>query len=447
MSRVEKAGEPSMEDILASIRKIISEEPAGQPVPEAASGAIPSGARTESGSLAAPALQAPAPVIPTKREPSSPPAVDDVLDDLVAESAPAGGAARSRLEPGVPSWLFPKTAAAGGAPDSSKPASPVDSASAPAGASARRGSDLGAFVPGRLEASLPKERDTSPEQRRQPIPGLTPGMAPQAGRPADQAIPHISFGPPSVSPADLGKARTAADLDAERVAAGIPARDEGDAKPTIKVSAPTRTTPGAEGSGALPTLQAAAENGLLKRAEPAGRPGNPLSPTPAASASTNGILAVGGARPPGASFPTSSAGGATGAKPPLDSLRATPSGVGGADAQVPSVSAAPSAVAGAGAGSPPASAPTSVAGPLSPGAGQPAPAKEATIKATVSGQAVTAAPKPVAIATGGDGSRTLEDTVVELLRPMLRQWLDANLPRIVEKAVRAELAESGKKKH
>jgi cell pole-organizing protein PopZ len=30
---------------------------------------------------------------------------------------------------------------------------------------------------------------------------------------------------------------------------------------------------------------------------------------------------------------------------------------------------------------------------------------------------------------------------------MLRQWLDANLPRIVEKAVRAELAESGKKKH
>jgi hypothetical protein len=30
--------------------------------------------------------------------------------------------------------------------------------------------------------------------------------------------------------------------------------------------------------------------------------------------------------------------------------------------------------------------------------------------------------------------------MAELLRPMLRQWLDANLPRIVEKALRVELA-------
>jgi cell pole-organizing protein PopZ len=37
--------------------------------------------------------------------------------------------------------------------------------------------------------------------------------------------------------------------------------------------------------------------------------------------------------------------------------------------------------------------------------------------------------------------RTLEDTVADLLRPMLRQWLDANMPRIVEKALRVELAE------
>jgi cell pole-organizing protein PopZ len=36
--------------------------------------------------------------------------------------------------------------------------------------------------------------------------------------------------------------------------------------------------------------------------------------------------------------------------------------------------------------------------------------------------------------------RTLEDTVADLLRPMLRDWLDANMPRIVEKALRVELA-------
>ena len=38
--------------------------------------------------------------------------------------------------------------------------------------------------------------------------------------------------------------------------------------------------------------------------------------------------------------------------------------------------------------------------------------------------------------------RTLEDTVAELLRPMLRQWLSDNMPRIVEKALRIEVAQS-----
>lgn len=36
-------------------------------------------------------------------------------------------------------------------------------------------------------------------------------------------------------------------------------------------------------------------------------------------------------------------------------------------------------------------------------------------------------------------TRTLEDTVMEMLRPMLKQWLDENLPPIVERLVRAEI--------
>jgi cell pole-organizing protein PopZ len=35
--------------------------------------------------------------------------------------------------------------------------------------------------------------------------------------------------------------------------------------------------------------------------------------------------------------------------------------------------------------------------------------------------------------------RTLEDVVRELLRPLLQQWLDDNLPRIVQEAVEAEV--------
>jgi cell pole-organizing protein PopZ len=36
-------------------------------------------------------------------------------------------------------------------------------------------------------------------------------------------------------------------------------------------------------------------------------------------------------------------------------------------------------------------------------------------------------------------ARTLEDLVREMLRPMLKSWLDDNLPAIVERLVRSEI--------
>jgi cell pole-organizing protein PopZ len=44
---------------------------------------------------------------------------------------------------------------------------------------------------------------------------------------------------------------------------------------------------------------------------------------------------------------------------------------------------------------------------------------------------------PVAL---GNGQLTIEDIVRELLRPMLRDWLDANLPGLVERLVREEVS-------
>jgi cell pole-organizing protein PopZ len=35
--------------------------------------------------------------------------------------------------------------------------------------------------------------------------------------------------------------------------------------------------------------------------------------------------------------------------------------------------------------------------------------------------------------------KSMEDTVVELLRPLLREWLDKNMPRLIEPALKAEL--------
>jgi hypothetical protein len=46
---------------------------------------------------------------------------------------------------------------------------------------------------------------------------------------------------------------------------------------------------------------------------------------------------------------------------------------------------------------------------------------------------------PVAAANTG-----VEDATADLLRPMLRQWLAENMPRMVEKALHIELAESVK---
>jgi cell pole-organizing protein PopZ len=39
----------------------------------------------------------------------------------------------------------------------------------------------------------------------------------------------------------------------------------------------------------------------------------------------------------------------------------------------------------------------------------------------------------------GQNARTLEDLVREMLRPMLKSWLDDNLPGLVERLVRAEI--------
>ncbi len=62
---------------------------------------------------------------------------------------------------------------------------------------------------------------------------------------------------------------------------------------------------------------------------------------------------------------------------------------------------------------------------------------------TGSNAAPTPAPATLAVpATGGGGlgERRFDDAIVELLRPMLREWIDENMPRLMEKAAQAEAA-------
>jgi uncharacterized protein len=38
-----------------------------------------------------------------------------------------------------------------------------------------------------------------------------------------------------------------------------------------------------------------------------------------------------------------------------------------------------------------------------------------------------------------NNSRTLEDVMQEMMRPMIKSWLDENLPQVVERLVKAEI--------
>lgn len=68
-------------------------------------------------------------------------------------------------------------------------------------------------------------------------------------------------------------------------------------------------------------------------------------------------------------------------------------------------------------------------------------ATAAAATATFAQLARTLAQEPTNVSGGmplGSG-RTLEDLVKEMIRPMLKEWLDANLAKIVDQAVRREL--------
>lgn len=87
------------------------------------------------------------------------------------------------------------------------------------------------------------------------------------------------------------------------------------------------------------------------------------------------------------------------------------------------------------------------AAPLSPGAqtlAETTPMTSSPISSAMDrlARAVEEARPPVAAPEPGPtvgGNRTLEDIIKEMLRPMLQEWIDKNLPQLVERAVDREI--------
>ena len=80
---------------------------------------------------------------------------------------------------------------------------------------------------------------------------------------------------------------------------------------------------------------------------------------------------------------------------------------------------------------------SSAAAPSAAAAAPQIPAAQILSHSTVS--AVESAFNTLANTVLSNNARTLEDLVKEMLRPMLKSWLDDNLPGLVERIVKAEI--------
>ncbi|MCW1839628.1 DUF2497 domain-containing protein [Prosthecomicrobium hirschii] len=67
------------------------------------------------------------------------------------------------------------------------------------------------------------------------------------------------------------------------------------------------------------------------------------------------------------------------------------------------------------------------------------PLDEERLLSDATDQVVSSAFDNLALTVLNKNARTLEDLVQDMLRPMLKSWLDQNLPTMVERMVRAEI--------
>jgi len=436
MSRPEKAAEPSMDEILASIRRIISEEPAGARPPSAQPlQAVPPSqpvglagkpwSEPNSARRFEPALSPyPPSSVPDNAVPMAAPIEDDDILDLVEEaptatSRPAGlsfgsppspFAARPGLGSDRPSYLPPSRGEFDATPTPAfavpVPVMPLQPRTLPF--------PFGPKTPKPRAAAMPAPLPIEPEDDFQDTGGSTSDPA-ELSEPLEALEPSQTE---TVPPA--GEAPGAGFLARLSNETSVPPASE------PAPSAPTRPASVRSGvEGLLAALRGPSSTGDAAEA-PAADPTLPgAMDTPE---SDPFIVAQADADGPVASFV---ADPVVAIAPVLDDEAVA--GIAGTG-DVPS---ADGAALPAELSLVPLDQPVEVVIPQVAEGAVVAAVVLAPAPATATMPAEVLPPAPVAV-------RTLEDTVAELLKPMLRQWLDNNMPRIVEKALKEELAPAPK---
>lgn len=469
MQRSGKSAEPSMEEILASIRKIISDEPAAdtssdvpptqphrasqpqekpaEPAPAPRSAASPAPAdldddladilgqpaQTEPSPPAAAAASNPfrkAPAAPTSPVAEKPAPADEptfARSPFPPKSSRETAAPETPAEPtqtnpfGLPPQAKVRPARAEGVPP--VPKAPTESDANPTG----KDTPFAGRLADRLRTARPEPEDTKP---------VSAEANPFGRRPASPSSDAPTGKPAATSPADSDETSRADEL-AALAALRSPEQTEEDTSKDASPSKPAPRTLGeaagaspkpvaaqwapepttqkpaqAQPSKTQPAEKAAADKPVSQTAGDDLASPKPAEPTPARQSAIHQPAAEDReAEPVKAKQETT-----TSSDTPATSQKTFAA----VDSALAVLAATPTAEA-------------SVDKPVAEAkADRPQAAPEVSPKSAPE-TAKAAAPEAAT-------SRTLEDAVADLLRPMLSDWLDANLPRIVEKALRDELA-------
>ena len=439
MQPSEKAGEPSMEDILASIRKIIADDPSAPgangngmaPVAPfsaptaspalATAQSAPRGGASPGGPSHTAQLQMPPPA--SKVAPSHPTmsSLEQELADLLRDPVEVPPAARA-----VPAPAAPLAVPSQGSIPAAGPANSAPQVAAPSSGSS---SGLTAWLRGKPKADPPPP-PTEPE--------ITPFL-PQSGTPNDDAISAMIGAPPvqqsSHEPHAVAQASVSAPMIAPTIAKlpeakspeapasmqAILERLNAPAGAAVAKSQPVPSSVKARSFSAQPAASARAPEATEVPIAPANRPSADTSVR--ASEPVDRSLGVASAIP-AVSAPASD-------NPAIESATAAIKAFAEVNS-APSVGPVPSSSA-AQEGAPPVHQPVPVEAITAPDVVAAAvPPVEVPSSAPV---AATAAPSEAATSASGP---VLEDMLAELLRPMVRQWLEETMRGALHKAIEVE---------
>lgn len=437
MTKPEKLPEPSMEDILASIRKIIADDPVK------ADGGKEDAASHHTGANGVSNSRSPAPKAGASGITLSPPAsneIDSLLDDAVDDPPLARPTAASSTPPsGGP---FASTAGQrSNALDVKKPPATPPAAGATAAQAARPGA-----LP-ELKPSIDRPKADGAAGDRPAFPSLGGSLAARlspagpgpTGRAADLSRSTL---PPALeellaqrasSPDAIGGAPTGTEGPPLDLGAFIPGQ------PGVSGSAPTGSkAPGPGTAAAAPSQRRPGErNGEISPAVPAGapvpKPSNDVKSQPPGLNPATSAPAPAAGPPPQtlkAAVPSGSAPAAVRPSPPTDRSTAGPQHP--SDLKSRDVSVGATAM------------PADKSGPAVPRSSAiPPTATSASGTTPAPAAPSTAAPPPAPTpqpVVGAAQAKTLEDTLSEVLRPVVRQWVIENMPRIVQEVAKQEVA-------